>query len=70
VGRPRIRPLTPGAKPGQDDRTNIIALKGSREYADWFAKLHAKTHIPKATIVRLAIAEWARRHGHPAPPAV
>src|SRR5690348_14650190 len=69
VGRPRKRPGKP--KPGsegKDDRSNVIVLKGSTEYVDWFNTLHEKTHIPKATIVRLALADWAKKNGHSAPP--
>lgn len=68
VGRPRKRPVQAGGEPGKDDRSNVIVLKGSREYVDWFNAIQEKTHIPKATIVRLALAEWAKKQGHPSPP--
>lgn len=68
MGRPKK-----GAKPKAEDRSpedrpTVINLKGTNEYIDWIDDLHRRTHIPKATIVRLALAEWAERHGHPAPP--
>jgi hypothetical protein len=68
MGRPRKRPGEPSAVPGKDDRANVIVLKGSPQYVEWFDSLHRKTHIPKSTIVRLALAEWAKKQGHPAPP--
>jgi hypothetical protein len=68
VGRPRKRPGQPSGEAGKDDRSNVIVLKGSRQYVDWFNSLHEKTHIPKATIVRLALAEWAKKQGHATPP--
>ncbi len=51
-----------------DDRLGVIHIRGTVEYADWLEELHRKTHIPKATLFRVAIAEWAERNGHPAPP--
>jgi hypothetical protein len=68
MGRPRNRANRRGTKGGQDDRANVIVLKGSHEYASWLASLHAATHIPKSTIVRLALADWAKKHGYAAPP--
>jgi hypothetical protein len=50
-------------------RTTIINLKGSQEQADWLEAVHRKTHIAKSVIVRLALGEWAARHGHPAFPS-
>lgn len=68
VGRPRKRPGKPSAEGGKDDRANVIVLKGSPEYVEWFNSLHEATHIPKATLVRLALADWAKRQGHESPP--
>jgi hypothetical protein len=64
------RPKKGGKKPARspDDRVAIIHLKGTPAYADWLDAVHRKTHIPKATIFRLAVAEWAERNGHPVPP--
>jgi hypothetical protein len=52
------------------ERESIINLKGSPAYAEWLEGLHRKTHIPKATIFRLALAEWAEKHGHAEPPEI
>lgn len=51
-----------------DERVAIIHLKGSPEYAAWLEALHRKTHIAKAALVRLALAEWAARNGAEPPP--
>jgi hypothetical protein len=51
-----------------ENRTVIVHLKGSPEYAEWLESIHRKTHIPRTTIMRLALAEWAKANGHPAPP--
>jgi hypothetical protein len=51
-----------------DERSAVIHLKGTAEYVEWLERLHRKTHIPKAILVRLALAEYAERHGHDAPP--
>jgi hypothetical protein len=51
-----------------DERVAVIMLKGSRAFADWLEDVHRKTHIPKTTIVRLALATWAKQNSHPAPP--
>jgi hypothetical protein len=50
------------------DRVAIIHLKGTPEFAEWLESVHKATHIPKASIVRLALKEWAENHGHAAPP--
>jgi hypothetical protein len=52
------------------ERETIINLKGSTEYSDWFNGLHKHTHISKAQITRLALAEWAEKRGLPAPPEI
>ena len=51
------------------ERTVIIHLKGSTEYAAWLDELAETTHIPKASLFRLAMAEYAKSHGHKPPPA-
>ena len=47
---------------------SIINLKGTAAYRGWLSGLSKKTHIPAAVIVRLALAEWALKNGHPSPP--
>jgi hypothetical protein len=67
MARPKGRPTKQPAKPepAPASRTTIINLKGSQEQAAWLEEVNRKTHIPKAAIVRLALSEWAERHGHP-----
>jgi hypothetical protein len=52
-------------RPGQ---TSIINLKGTGQYREWLSGVSRKTHIPAASIVRLALADWAAKNGHPSPP--
>jgi hypothetical protein len=54
-------------KPGAG-RVSVVHLLGPAEEREWLTLLHERTHIPKTTIVRLALAEWAERNGHPKPP--
>lgn len=49
-------------------RAVILHMQGTAEYAEWLDALHRETHIPKAVIVRLALAAWAAENGHPKPP--
>lgn len=55
-------------EPSPEDRAAIIHLKGTVAYARWLDAIHRKTHIPKASLFRLAMAEWAKANGHPEPP--
>lgn len=52
------------------ERETIVNMKGSADYAGWLEAVHRKTHIPKAQIVRLALATWAMANGHDAPPEI
>jgi hypothetical protein len=59
------------SKPATVKRTaqpSVINLKGSDDYRAWLAGVSKKTHIASTVIVRLALAEWASKHGHAAPP--
>lgn len=47
----------------------LINLKGTKEQSDWLDAIHRKTYIAKSVIVRLALGEWAERHGYPPFPA-
>lgn len=58
------------AAAAETDRETIINMKGSPEYAQWLEAIHRKTYIPKVQIVRLALAEWAAKNGHDAPPEI
>jgi hypothetical protein len=64
------RPKKGKAKPSKvtGDRKAVIHLKGSTAYVEWLESLYRKTHLPKATMFRLAMEEWAKNHGHEAPP--
>lgn len=66
MGRPKQGAGKPERTP--NERVAIIHLKGTPAYASLLDEVHRKTHIPKASIIRLAIAEWAERNGHPVPP--
>lgn len=68
LGRPKRTAREPVKAPSPDDRPTIINLKGTNEYAEWLEAVYRKTHLPKATIFRVAVAEWAERNGHPKPP--
>jgi hypothetical protein len=52
------------------ERATVIHMKGSLEYIQWLDGVHRSTHIPKVQIFRLALADWALRNGHPAPPEI
>jgi hypothetical protein len=55
-------------EPGSE-RVVIIHLKGSTEYASWLDDLSETTHIAKATLFRVAMAEYAKNHDHKLPPS-
>lgn len=65
MGRPKKGTKKP---PPPDERLAIIHLKGSGAYSEWLDAVHRKSHIAKATLFRVALAEWAERNGYPAPP--
>jgi hypothetical protein len=50
-------------------RVSVIHLQGPTEERDWLTLLHKRTHLPKATIVRLALADWAKGRGLPPSPS-
>ncbi|WP_406699116.1 hypothetical protein V5E97_09575 [Singulisphaera sp. Ch08] len=68
MARPKGRPLKSSA--GQEERETVIHMKGSPSYVAWLDGIHRSTHIPKVQIVRLALAEWAKKHSHPEPPEI
>jgi hypothetical protein len=71
IGRPLLVMANPEAVEAMRPVGNavvIVHLKGSAEYADWLDKLHRKTHIPKASMFRLAMELWAKQNGHGEPP--
>lgn len=68
MARPKKEAEAKAEATSPDDRVAIIHLKGSRQYAAWLEAAYRKTHIAKASIVRLALAEWAARNGVEPPP--
>jgi hypothetical protein len=60
------------AKPKEptDERVAVIVLKGSPEYREWLNDISRETLIPVASIVRDALAKWAKQRGHEAPPEI
>lgn len=68
MGRPKRGSERATSQRPPDERVAVIHLKGTQAYAEWLDDVHKTTHIPKATIIRLAVAEWATRNGHKAPP--
>jgi hypothetical protein len=66
MARPKNQTVTePSAT---DERTVVVHLKGSKAYAKWLDEASDKTHIPKAVIIRLALAGWAQENKLPTPP--
>lgn len=70
MGRPKKGAEKPDKAPNPDARVAIIHLKGTEDYAAWLDSLSEQTHIAKATLFRVAMAEYAKNHGHTAPPAM
>ena len=69
ISRPLLVVANPEAVEAiEPQRASIIQLKGTPEYARWLDDLHRATHIPKATLFRIALAEWATNRSHPEPP--
>lgn len=52
------------------ERLSVLNLKGSPEYHAWLAAISERSLIPTATIVRDALAKWAKERGYPPPPKV
>jgi hypothetical protein len=67
MGRPKAN-KKPDPSEVREDRETVIHMKGSPEFVDWLDAVHKATHIPKVQIFRIAVAEWAKKNGHPAPP--
>jgi hypothetical protein len=54
--------------PPEDERVAIAHLKGSIAYYEWLDAIHRDSGIPKTTIIRRAVAAWAKGRGYPPPP--
>ncbi len=46
----------------------VLTLAGTQEYVAWIDGIATDTSRTKSAIVRIALAEWAERNGHAAPP--
>lgn len=46
----------------------IINIKGSPAYQEWLDELHERSHIPRATLIRLGLKLWAEQNGYQGPP--
>ena len=51
-----------------EERVAVIVLKDSAEYRDWLREVATRSYMSVATVVRVALAEFAARHGCPPPP--
>lgn len=57
-------------KPAEPEKVAVSAinLRGTESYRAWLSSMSKKTRITAAGIVRMALEEWAAKHGHPMPP--
>jgi hypothetical protein len=67
VGRPKRNVPRP-IDPEPDGRVVIVHLKGSHEYATWLDDFFRETSIPKASMFRLAMRDYAVKKGFRPPP--
>jgi hypothetical protein len=67
IGRPLLVGANPDAVEAMEPKgqVSVIHLQGPTEEKDWLTLANKKTHLPKATIVRLALAEWGASQGLP-----
>jgi len=49
-------------------RRTVVAVKGTKEWGEWLASASKVSGMPAAAMIEVALAEWATRHGYPAPP--
>jgi hypothetical protein len=54
-----------GTRTGASKRVSVVHLLGRPEEKDWLTDANRKTRLPKATIVRLALAGWGVTLGLP-----
>ena len=60
------KPANP--KDESDERVAVIVLKGSPAYRAWLAEISQDSLIPITSIVRDALAKWAKEKGYTVPP--
>jgi hypothetical protein len=51
--------------PEPEGRVSVIHLQGPTEERAWLTLANKRTHLPKATIVRLALQAWGSSKGLP-----
>ena len=68
MGRPKGKKSDRDKKTESVARPILIGLRGTPEYSAWLERVHRKTSIPKAVILRLALKVWAETNGHELPP--
>ncbi len=73
IDRPLLVNPNPDAVEATDvsrgHRLTIASIRLSKALAEWLEAVHRKTHIPKAVIVRLALALWGEQNGQAPFPA-
>lgn len=62
------RKRKPPGEAARDVRVTVLNLKGPVELKEWLDGVSARAMVPASAVARMALAEWAKRHGHPAPP--
>lgn len=67
LGRPKRNAPRP-VDPEPEGRAVIVHLKGSHEYATWLDEFFRETSIPKASMFRLAMKDYAAKKGFRPPP--
>ena len=51
-------------------RLSVLNLKGSPDYRDWLNEISDQSLIPVTSIMRNAVAKWAKERGYREPPEV
>jgi hypothetical protein len=51
--------------PAKEDRTTIMVFKGSPHYQDWLHRLARHSRQSAATVVDLALIDYAKKVGFP-----
>ena len=51
------------------ETTTVASLIETHDYLNWFNGIAEETSRTKSAILRIALAEWAERSGHSAPPS-
>ncbi len=70
MAKKKPEPAPPEPEKSARAQRSVINLKGTDAYYEWLAGFSEKTHIPAATIVRLALAMYAESSGYVSPPKI